>query len=425
VILTIRFAICRQQKLFARQVFELHRVIKIQQLLAKKSTLSLNIDEVLVEEEADNVPIPASPVADVPVVPEIPEANGSQSSEDNSRPVPEAVCQPIYPLSVPTQQDFNAGAAWQAVPFGANPWVARMASPFMYVPYPGPCPPGYGVYPTMGAPMPMYGGSGDMQGARFPAWQQPGMSQPWGIQESVAAAAATGWYGQQPVVPLVGGAASMGTVGGACSSERPTSCAASPAVQGSNSSMGSDRQSGEKSDGVAHRSSNVDGAKNCGWAKGWGSIGEQVVRREAETTQSKECAAGPSVVYELGRREGEVGRGDGGCGAGQQWENGGALVGREERGGEASGSGWERAELEPERSWPSGASYEGPLQNRTLKRPRMEVAEVGVSPWFRIMSPSKRITQQNGVIKVVPRAVSATPESAASILLSIQKERQR
>lgn len=373
----------------------------------------MNFDEVLEEEEADNVPMPASPVADVPEVPEIPERcpNLNQSSDSNLRPVPEALSQPIYPLSVPYQQNFNSGCAWQASPYAANPWAARMSSPLMYAPYPGPCSPGYGAYPYMGASMPVYGNSGGMQGARFPTWQQPGISQPWGALDSVAAA--TAWYGEQ-VVPPAGPISSMGTAPPAHNSERHTSAVNQP-IQGSNASQGNARQSGEGCD------VEVNASKNGGWAKGWGSSEEQ--------WDSGKRVFGPSGD-EPDRREGETGQGDG---VGHQSDNRDQVAEREERAGdftahagESSEPGWNLAGSESENIWPAGARQEGSaLQSRTLKRTRSGVPDSDVFPWFGMMSPAKRVMQQNGVIKVVPRAVTATPESAASILLSIQKERQR
>jgi len=82
-------------------------------------------EEKALEEEADNVPMPTSPFADVPEVPEIPDR------------CPEAK----------HNQNFNSGAAWQASPFAANPWTARVLSPLMYAPYTGPCSSGYRAYP--------------------------------------------------------------------------------------------------------------------------------------------------------------------------------------------------------------------------------------------------------------------------------------
>jgi hypothetical protein len=375
--------IIRQQKIFSKQVFELHRVIEVQQLLAKTSSLSLNFEEVLEEveaekveeQEADNVAMPASPVADVPEVPEVcpDSANLNPSSDDNSRPVPEALpSQPVYPLPVPYQQNVN----WPASPYAANPWGARMPSqPLMYAPYPGPCSPAYGAYPYMGASMAMYGNSGGMPAARFPTWQQPVIPQPWGSVESVAAAAAA-WSGEQVVPPLpragiVPQTSLIPERQNSVNSERHTSAA--------DQSTQDARQSGEP-------------AKDIGWGKVWGSIDKHVAGPLAPS-DSRDDDRGNGVGHSSDSNRDQAGEVAASSESESIWGAGGVP----------GSSGWQ--------------------QNRAaLKRARPETV-----PWFQTMSPAKRLMQQapNGVIKVLPRAVAASPESAASILLSLQKERQR
>lgn len=434
-------AIIRQQKVFSRQVFELHRVIEVQRLLAKLPSLSFRLDEVI-EAEGDNVPLLDSPVAEVPEVPEVPEVSGRSLEKDISRPsdeissqVPESLSQPAYPLSTPPQQGFNPASPWQAATYSSNPYAARMSSPHMYVPYPGPCSPGYGVYPMMGAPMSMYGNFGGMQASRFPTWQQQGMSQPWGPSDPAAAGAV--WYGQQ-MVPAVGPATNMGVIPMVTNCERQTSSGAAQLIQRNYAQKGSARQAGEKSDVGGNRSKLVNAVESCGWAKGWGSTEDRRGHREPDASRNKEFGAVP-LGDESERQDGETRRVETGGGVGQPNDEGVRMVEREKnsgvlsahgrevstRGGELCDHGEELGGLELERNLPAGARHEEPLEVRTLKRPRTEFPKSDGFPWFPIISPAKRVMQQCGVIKVVPRAVSATQESAASILLSIQKERQR
>jgi hypothetical protein len=66
---------------------------------------------------------------------------------------------------------------------------------------------------------------------------------------------------------------------------------------------------------------------------------------------------------------------------------------------------------------------EGPHE-KTLKRAHDSTIS-DPSPNFPQLPVPNRNMPQGGVIKAVPRAISATPESTADILLSIQQGRQQ
>lgn len=425
----VQMMIIRQQKLFALQVFELHRAIEVQQLLAKALCFSLHVDEV--PQKVDNILRPSSPVAEVPEtpealeipkateIPEVPEVSERRFEtkvckdlNENSRSVPESVSQPLYPLPLPFQQGFNSGSAWPAGPYAANPCATRMMSPYMYVPYSGPCPPGYGAYPMMDAPMPRFGYPGVMQTVRFPTWSQPSMPQTWTSLNAAAAAAA--WYGQHvsAAVPT----ANTGVASPARNSQRLIS-------SGSGQSVENTQQAGVGSDVGVNLVNKVGPLDDRGWAKGWGSSERQRASGEGNP-QNKTSFAGlrgdnGNCQNSEDHRYGETERDVSGCGVRQR-------TNEDDRGVECDVDSREYREPDSEKSWPAETSHAGPLQGRSLKHMRSESLEPSASRWFPTLSPAKRVMHKyGGVIKVVPRAVSATQESTASILLSIQTERRR
>jgi EARLY FLOWERING 3 protein len=434
----------RQQRIFSRQVFDLHRVIQVQQLLAKTLCTSTSIDEAL-EKENDKVHMAESPIAEVPEVPqverpaaevpevpqverpvaevpevpqaaspvaEVPQVSQAESSvaevpevpliarapqvpeisekrletkasNENSRPSLDSLGRPVYPFPVPTQQVFNSEAPWQAPPYATNPWAVRMASPFMYLPYPGPYPTGYGTYPMM---MPMYAQPGALQQqpVQFPTWQQPGMPHLLSAQDSSAMAA---WYGQH-IAPPVAPAASASIAPHACHFERLESSGSGQ----STSHMTDTRpagQDGERSDGVVNPNK--------------GSSGE--TRREGRWVLGDRSSIHKKASDGAGPRGNEA-----------ECQNGDntALEGSDPDHGQVQQT---NNVVEPE------ANLEGP---QLLKRMRTETGfEAGACRWFPILSPARRPIHNSGVIKVVPRALSATPELAANILMSIQTDRRR
>jgi len=378
----------RQQRIFSRQVFELHRVIKVQHLLAKTLCTAISIDEAL-EKEDDNVHMADSPIAEVPEVPqaespvaEVPEvpviAEAPQVPEaserrpetkvtiESAKPSLDTFTRPVYPLPVPKQHVVNSEPQWQPPPYAPSPWAVRMASPFMYVPYPG----GYGPYPMMGAPMPMYAQPG-AQPVQFPTWQQPGMSPLMGVPDSSAMAA---WYGQHVAPQPAAVAANVRQ------RERLTASGSGQSVE--STSYSQPGQDVERS-GIPHTRSSVEPEglrrREGRWIRGDRSLVQQKTSDVADLrgNEAAECQHGGNTIAS-------------------------------ERGtidtGEVEGTN-------PESS--------------SLKHNRTESAfEPGVCRWFPILSPAKRPMHHNGVIKVVPRAASATPELAANILLSIQTDRR-
>lgn len=224
--------------------------------------------------------------------------------------------------------------------------------------------------------MAMYGNTGGIPAASFPTWQQQSViPQPWGSVESVAAAAAA-WCGEQVVPPL----------------PRAGIVPQTPLIPERQNSVNSERHTSSADQSTQDARQSGEPAKDIGWGKVWGSIDRHV--------------AGPSAPSDH-RREGDDDRGNGvGHSSDSNRDQAPASS--------ASESIWGAEGVPGSPGW---------QQNRAaLKRARPEPV-----PWFQTMSPAKRLMQQapNGVIKVLPRAVAASPESAASILLLLQKERQR
>lgn len=274
--------IIRQQRIFSKQLFDLHRIMEVQHLLAKELCFSITVDEDKVEEEDDNVSVPSSPLAVVPEVHEDSEISGAsqvpeisetpdrcldtnvcEASNEAPRPVPPPFPAPMYSLPVLSQHSFTPESLWQAPPYATNPWAPRMASPYVYVPYPPTCSPGYGAYPMMGASVPVYGHPGAMPVFRFPAWPLPGMSHPWNARDSVEAAA---WYGQQ-AVPGAPPVPSKGFSSPACNMEHFASSSGSRQSVERTAQMGNDRSAGKMSDTGANRSNEGDFVEGCDRAK--------------------------------------------------------------------------------------------------------------------------------------------------------------
>ncbi|CAM6064714.1 unnamed protein product [Sphagnum tenellum] len=201
-----RKTVLRQQKMFSVQVFELHRLMEVQQQMAKDPSLILEADEEEVEEQEQKqedqqqVPAPA-PVTPVPPhVSELPakfvEGNGIKQCNTNRLLMTEAP-KLMYPVPFPHQQGFLPGQPWQATPHAANEQGAQMAPQYMYLPYPPPYPPAYGYHPLMHPNMMMYEQNG-VQHAQMPTWQQQGCS-----YGSVALGPGSARYSALPHVPVM------------------------------------------------------------------------------------------------------------------------------------------------------------------------------------------------------------------------------
>uniref|UniRef100_A0A7I4E496 Uncharacterized protein n=2 Tax=Physcomitrium patens TaxID=3218 RepID=A0A7I4E496_PHYPA len=334
--------IIRQQRIFSKQLFDLHRIMEVQHLLAKELCFSITVDE-------DKAP-----------------------------------------------------------PYATNPWAPRMASPYVYVPYPPTCSPGYGAYPMMGASVPVYGHPGAMPVFRFPAWPLPGMSHPWNARDSVEAAA---WYGQQ-AVPGAPPVPSKGFSSPACNMEHFASSSGSRQSVERTAQMGNDRSAGKMSDTGANRSNEGDFVEGCDRAKvgGGGEVRVRGDRNSAQKTGDIADLRGEETDCEDGAacQDAEAGQ-----------ENSDCEV-KNHSNERNKGNSKEGAELES-----MGRQQKGSSNGKSLKRMRSESLDPDACRWFPILSPAKVSKHQIGVIKAVPRAVSATLESAANILLSIQTEKWR
>lgn len=394
--------------MFSVQVFELHRILEVQKQIAISPNLLVDDEEVEEEQEEDaEVPLPPS---SPPLIAEVPgETNVSKPSNVARPPVVEPSPPPIYPVHLPPQQGFLPVHPWQASPYGVNPWTARMGSPYMYVPYPSPYPPaGYGVYPLMGSDVAMYERSGGIPATTFPVWQPPGISQSWGARDPAAAAA---WYGatQGPVM----GPTETRVVETARGHARVDSSGATSHVQRATIADDTGRQGGDCHT-VAERTQKVSAMESFGWAKGWGRTAGRWERRDRGMLGKRERDMRPEACNVEG-----IGSAD---------DRGKQAMDCGDRRGEGTAECGEHAGESPEgelgQGLLGGTRRRGALQERTVNRPHV-AAESDPLPLFPVRSAPLRSMHQSGVIKVVPRAFSATPESAAGILLSIQKERQQ
>lgn len=267
----------------------------------------------------------------------------------------------------------------------------RMASPFMYVPYPG----GYGPYPMMGAPMPMYAQPG-AQPVQFPTWQQPGMPPLMGVPDSSAMAA---WSGQHVAPQPAAVAANVRQ------RELFTASGSGQSVESTSYS-----QPGQERTGIPHTRSFVEPERS-------GIPHTSSVEPERSGIPLTRSSVEPEG---LRRREG-------------RWIRGDRSLVQKKTSDDADLRGNEAAECQnggntiaSERVTIDTGEVEGTNpESSSLKHNRTESAfEPGACRWFPILSPAKRPMHHNGVIKVVPRAASATPELAANILLSIQTDRR-
>ena len=407
---------CRQQKLFSEQVYELHRITEVQLMIAKSpsSILYVATVELEEEEEEEDAPAPASPAAEVPEVPTRCLENSSTHKAGNDRrPAVDTIPnKPVHLVVKPPQQSFVPGNPYQAYPFGVTPWAARMGSPYMYVPYPSPYPPAYGIYPVTGVDMSMYAQHGVMQGARYPALAARNMSS-WGSQDPMASA----WYGSQQV-PVMGvtGIAAIAAPEPGRRLVRDDSSGASSQAQSSDLNKESDRQGVDHPHTVAKQADKaVQPQENFGWAKGWGMNEERWEGRDENALQNSGSGRSNHDEHEEECQE-QVGA----CGPVPAHD--GAKLGPADLAVEGIGEG---AEKGVERGLAGGLAERRQSQERSSKRTHAEGLEPDRIPWFSVIPPPLRNRERSGVIKVVPRPLGATPESTASILQSIQRERRQ
>jgi hypothetical protein len=352
--------------MFSVQVFELHRLMEVQQQMAKDPSLILEAEEEVEEQEQkqedqQQVPAPA-PVTPVPPhVSELPakfvEGNGIKQCNTNRLLMTEAP-KLMYPVPFPHQQGFLPGQPWQATPHAANEQGAQMAPQYMYLPYPPPYPPAYGYHPLMHPNMMMYEQNG-VQHAQMPSWQQRGCS-----YGSGALGPGSARYSALPHVPVM-----MSTQQGVCVGP---SNYFHPLDQlgslGASSQIHVNNPTGKEGGGQSQKAAQ---AQDDGWAKGWGTYQVHVKHKEE------------------------------------------AKQGRDSEG----------AQLQGQQHSEKVAVTGGMRDTETKQANDSPVSDA--LPLFPLSPVPIRSMPQTGVIKVVPRAVLATPESTAGILLSIQQERQQ
>ncbi|CAM6041202.1 unnamed protein product [Sphagnum compactum] len=362
-----RKTVLRQQKMFSVQVFELHRLMEVQQQMAKDPSLILEADEEEVEEqeqkqeEQQQVPAPA-PVTPVPPhVPQLPakfvEGNGIKQCNTNRLLMTEAP-KLMYPVPFPHQQSFLPGQPWQATPHAANEQGAQMAPQYVYLPYPPPYPPAYGYHPVMHPNMMMYEQNG-VQHAQMPSWQQQGCS-----YGSGALGPGSARYSALPHVPVMV-STQQGVSVDPSNYFHPLDWLGS---LGASSQMHVNIPTGKQGEGQSPKAAQ---AQDDGWAKGWGTYQIHVKHKD-----------------------------------------------KPKQGGDSEG-----AQLQGQQHSEKVSVRGGMKDVETKQADDSPVSDP--LPLFPLSPVPIRSMPQTGVIKVVPRAVLATPESTAGILLSIQQERQQ
>jgi len=360
-----RKTVLRQQKMFSVQVFELHRLMEVQQQMAKDPGLIQEADEEEVEEQEQkqedqqqvSAPAPVTPVP--PHVPKVPakfvEGNGIKQCNTNRLLMTEAP-KLMYPVPFPHQQGFLPGQPWQAAPHVANEQGAQMAPQYVY--YPPPYPPAYGYHPLMHPNMMMYQQNG-VQHAQMPSWQQQGCSYGPG-----ALGPGSARYSALPHVPVMV-STQQGVSVGPSNYFHPLDQLGS---LGASSQMHVNNPTGKQGEGQSQKAAQ---AQDDGWAKGWGTYQIRVKHKEEA-----------------------------------------------KQGGDSEG-----AQLQGQQHSEKVAVTGGMRDMETKQADDSPVSDP--LPLFPLSPAPIRSMPQTGVIKVVPRAVLATPESTAGILLSIQQERQQ
>ncbi|WOK98589.1 ELF3-like protein 2 [Canna indica] len=231
-----RRAIINQQRVFAIQVFELHRLIKVQKLIAASPHILLEGNPYLSKPPAkapcktilprcntnsqreesrpeddpqkQNMEQPTEDFAGVPALP--PCEDGTKGGQQVQ--VSKLVSNSGFPTPLPMAPD-DKPSPWCFPPLG-NQWLVPLMSPsegFVYKPYSGPCP------PTGGFMTPLYGsctplGVSHVAGELLnPAYGLPASHRPPNMAVSGSPAMASHYfpapYGLRPMNPMISSSA--------------------------------------------------------------------------------------------------------------------------------------------------------------------------------------------------------------------------
>ncbi|KAL2650079.1 hypothetical protein R1flu_018207 [Riccia fluitans] len=511
---TARKLLQRQQMIFSSQVFELHRLVKVQQMLAAPD---LEIDEV--EQIASPPPLVESSPEKSQTKKPAPEKHGNghhhdgDDHEKQKRPTaghkPDSTCQSSTSKRVCVQasgsdpkfvrdnaaasaaptlhnnnnnnnnnsnsnnnNNNNAGAqgggAWGCPPVvkpGANGWYGGMPAfngSYMYQPYPGSYPqagvPSMGAFP--GSYRPVICSSTPMDVPTMSSYSMPGyetlqdmyryntMQQQWQAAmycNSMVQDPAASWYSAPPMPYMDPANQRMSSRWydemasshpSSSGFHRSTQQSSSPLISSSSQVMlypmhhpqWSDPSQGRDADRFRPQTS---------WPKSGGSCqsSDQGFRRLVVTSAPQESvASGPQAAAEGGWAK-----------SWRQGFEGKCPQDSDARAAEVPAAPQETAVDAPEsrthkrnrENASEGRSHQNAEQRDRQKSSAAAAAEEAsvrrdALPLFPLVpvssdgEKSKSSTQSfPGVIKVVPRAMVATAESAAEILLSIQKQRQQ
>ncbi|XP_075479126.1 ELF3-like protein 2 isoform X2 [Primulina tabacum] len=156
-----RQTIVHQQKIFAVQIFELHRLVKVQKLIAGSPEVifenNFNLKKPSIKFPPMKKLLFVTPLDPSPIVAK-PKVDGVKSNPDNDGKLlpplnaaekryftqPSASNKPSTSASTPTDGNL---APWCFYPPPGNQWLVPVRSPsegLIYKPYTGPCPPSFG-----------------------------------------------------------------------------------------------------------------------------------------------------------------------------------------------------------------------------------------------------------------------------------------
>jgi EARLY FLOWERING 3 protein len=361
-----RKAILRQQKMFSVQVYELHRLMEVQKQIAMCPDLTLEGDKEEMEEQEqeqeDQQPVP-EPVSVTPLPPQVPELPAKYIDDDGIKQWDNN--QPV--IKEAPQLMYPVPVPHQQGFLPGQPWQATPYAANEWAPQIGPS---YMYLPYPPPYTPAYGYHPMIHPEMVMYEQSGGMQHarmpPWQHpvfpHSSRVLGPGAAWY-NAPHVPVMESAQQGVPVGPSKYRHPPGQGESLGASEKMHVSIPNSKQGGGQSCKVGQGQSH-------GWVKG---------RR--------------MYPVELHRKD------------------------------SAQGEQQEHEQLQEQDKLGGIRHVEGPHE-KTLKRAHDSTIS-DPSPNFPQLPVPNRNMPQGGVIKAVPRAISATPESTADILLSIQQGRQQ
>jgi hypothetical protein len=352
--------------MFSVQVYELHRLMEVQKQIAMCPDLTLEGDEEEMEEQEqeqeDQQPVP-EPVSVTPLSPQVPELPAKYIDDDGIKHWDNN--QPV--ITEAPQLMYPVPVPHQQGFLPGQPWQATPYAANEWAPQIGPS---YMYLPYPPPYTPAYGFHPMIhpemvmfeQSGRMQHAQMPPWQHPVFPHSSGVLGPGAAWY-NAPHVPVME-SAQQGVPVGPSKYRHPPGQGES---LGASEKMHVNIPNSKKGGGQSHK---VGQGQNHGWVKGW--------RMYPAEFHRKDSAQGEQQEHEQLHEQDKLGR---------------------------------------------MRHIEGPHE-KTLKRAHDSTIS-DPSPNFPQLPVPNRNMPQGGVIKAVPRAISATPESTADILLSIQQGRQQ